>query len=327
MSKEEISSNIDFVYPLYLDVSMLTSFVAALEDGVAYGSDVTRREESRKGSAKEGQAGVGVPILSTLFNLDLRGKITSANDLNSGEEVTMVRRHTEASLFMKLRQTLKEKGYVTQIDTVGDLESLDCKGFNTLVEVSGQIYRSPLSETLEALFRIMSMLGIEIPAIGQDKQAKQSGKVQQNRRNKQQSQQNTASEDPFSLDEESILGLQIAQRIKQDLEESKTLDVILYPEDDKNFTVVLSLLLDALSVGALDNLLSGRFTVLGKVTRRIQGDEQINLYQRSVLRYFMNDDFFSVFEKLGEDADLDLPDNPSSINSPALQLMPLAIYA
>jgi len=36
---------IDLVYPLYLDVPMMTSFVAALEDGIAYGSDVTRRED------------------------------------------------------------------------------------------------------------------------------------------------------------------------------------------------------------------------------------------------------------------------------------------
>jgi hypothetical protein len=38
----------------------------------------------------------------------------------------------------------------------------------------------------------------------------------------------------------------------------------------------------------LDTLLSGRFTVLGKVTRVVQDEEEISLYQRSTLRYFVN---------------------------------------
>jgi hypothetical protein len=42
---------IDLAYPLYLDVPMMTSFVAALEDGIAYGSDVTK--SSRQASQLE----------------------------------------------------------------------------------------------------------------------------------------------------------------------------------------------------------------------------------------------------------------------------------
>ncbi len=50
---------IDLAYPLYLDVPMMTSFVAALEDGIAYGSDVTQRGEQQRavsGQEKRGRA-------------------------------------------------------------------------------------------------------------------------------------------------------------------------------------------------------------------------------------------------------------------------------
>jgi len=132
----------------------------------------------------------------------------------------------------------------------------------------------------------------------------------------------------LEVDDESLLGLRIAQRIKSDLEESKMLDAVLYPSEVEGLTVVLSLVLEALSEGALDNLLSGRFTVLGKVTRVVQGEEEISLYQRSALRYLVdNTSLESAFAGIGTSAGLNLSDNPSSVKAPAVQLMPLAIYA
>ena len=337
MTEEETLSEVELVYPLYLDVPMMTSFVAAIEDGIAYGSDVVRREDQQKSGNKEAAGGVGVPsipILSTLFNFDLRGKITSADTAGSGEEVTLARRHTEASLFMRLRQTLIERGLVTRIASTEDIPQLEPLVQSPLLEIPGQIYRSPLNETLEAVFRMLNMLGVEItenpspnPALPNTQGQRKGG------RNKKQQQQHSSHGPSVSdfmgleLGAESLLGLRIAQRIKNDLEEAKVIDAILRPSKIEELTVVLSLALDALSEGALDNLLSGRFTVLGMVTRVVQNEDEISLYQRSALRYLVNiTDLESSFAALGQSIGLDLSDSPSSIKAPALQLMPLAIY-
>ena len=59
---------IDLVYPLYLDVPMMTSFVADLEDGIAYGSDVTRREDQRRslGAGSEARVALANPLALTV---------------------------------------------------------------------------------------------------------------------------------------------------------------------------------------------------------------------------------------------------------------------
>ena len=88
---------IDLVYPLYLDVPVMTSFLAALEDGIAYGSNVARREDQRRalGAGSEGRVAAGLPsmgIFSTLLNIDLRGKISGEQAVGSGEESIPKRR-------------------------------------------------------------------------------------------------------------------------------------------------------------------------------------------------------------------------------------------
>jgi hypothetical protein len=161
---------IDVVYPLYLDVPMMTSFVAALEDGIAYGSDVTRREDQRRllGAGSEGRVGAGLPsmgIFSTLLNIDLRGRISGEQAAGSGEEIRLVKRHTEASLFMRLRHTLINDDRILQINSLEDIQQLKNAEQDYLVELRGQIFRSPFNEALEAVFRVMGMFGIELPEV------------------------------------------------------------------------------------------------------------------------------------------------------------------
>ncbi len=60
-----MAEQIDLVYPLYLDVPMMTSFVAAIEDGIAYGSDVVQMKDQRRIVATEGEgkAKAGLPSM------------------------------------------------------------------------------------------------------------------------------------------------------------------------------------------------------------------------------------------------------------------------
>jgi hypothetical protein len=43
-----MAKRIELVNPIYLDVPMMTSFLAALEDGVAFGSDITSKQDKQK---------------------------------------------------------------------------------------------------------------------------------------------------------------------------------------------------------------------------------------------------------------------------------------
>jgi hypothetical protein len=163
-----------------------------------------------------------IAILSTLLNFDLRGKITGDQTAGSGEEIKLVRRHTEASLFMRLRQMLKDDGRVLQISKIGDIEQLKNAEQDYLVEIKGQIFRSPMSEALEAVFRILDMLGFDLsdnqPARTQSIGGKKGGK----------GQQRTASKlNELALNNEAQLGVQLMQRIREDLAKSRVVDVVM----------------------------------------------------------------------------------------------------
>src|SRR5437870_472812 len=104
---------VELVHPFYLHVPMMVSFVAALHDGVAY--EIGRKVAERRADSKklEGEGRVGfLPSITALLNFDLRGKLTAEGESGSDEERTMVLRHTEASLFIRLRMVLQEHGQV-----------------------------------------------------------------------------------------------------------------------------------------------------------------------------------------------------------------------
>ena len=81
--------NINLTYPLYLDVPMMTSFLAAIDDGIAYESNVRRRVANQRSSARGGEASAGTPspTLFSIFNLNLRGNIEKKDNLEDSEEI------------------------------------------------------------------------------------------------------------------------------------------------------------------------------------------------------------------------------------------------
>jgi hypothetical protein len=321
---------LELVYPLYLDVPMMTSFVAAIEDGVAYDSDVTQRKDQQQALGGESEARVGIPFmgaLSTLIGLDFRGRISGDQAAAEGEEIKLVRRHTEASLFMRLRQALKNEERIVGIRKISDFQELRDSKQNVLVEVSGQIFRSPLSEVLEAVFRVFDILGYDLS--GKGKAIAQNPQKGRNQRKRGQGGQQLSAptSQELELDAEGQIGFQIMQRIKDDLAASKVLDVVMRPSAVESLAVVIALATEYLPEGAFDNLLSGDFTVLGKVTRVVEEDAEISLYQRTMFNNINSSEFDKVFAEFAQNPLLKTSGNPMTIKAPALQIMPLAIYA
>jgi hypothetical protein len=232
-----------------------------------------------------------------------------------------VRKHTEASIFMRLRQTLINDNRILQINTLDDLGELRRSEQDYLVEVRGQIFRSPLNEALETIHRSMDMFGVDVSA-GQNQSGQGGGK-----RNRGQRQQSCSSHDPFGLDANARKGLQLMIRIKDDLAQSKVQNYVLHPTTAGGLNVVITVAQEFLPEGAFDYLLGGDFTVLGKVTRMVGGDDEIGLYQRTLFRNLDSDRVDSLFKNLQDTDFFRFANHPSHIKAPALQIMPLALCA
>jgi len=224
-------------------------------------------------------------IFSTLLNIDLRGKISGEQATGSGEEIKLVRRHTEASLFMRLRHALVNDDRILRVNDIDDLQQLKDAEQDYLVEIRGQLFRSPFNETLEAVFRVMDMFGVELPQDQPARTQSGGGGGGKRKRGQRQQHQGASAADELGFDSEALQGLQLMKRIREDLAQSKVLDVVMLPSTVEELTIVIALAQEFLPEGSLDNLLSGDHSILGKVTRVVEGNDEINLYQRTVFRH------------------------------------------
>lgn len=100
------------------------------------------------------------------------------------------------------------------------------------------------------------------------------------------------------------------KRIRDDLAQSKVQDVVLHPATVDELNVVVALAQESLPEGAFDNLLSGDFTVLGKVTRVVEEDDEISLYQRTVFRNVDSDALDEMFDSLRDSEFFRMSEHP-----------------
>jgi hypothetical protein len=99
------------VYPIYLDVPMMVSFLAALRDGVEFENTVTRRDQRSTNREREASGKVRLPPLASLFGLEASGKMAGQAGEETSEEVKVVRQHTPHLCSIRFSQRCARMGY------------------------------------------------------------------------------------------------------------------------------------------------------------------------------------------------------------------------
>lgn len=80
----------------------------------------------------------------------------------------------------------------------------------------------------------------------------------------------------------------------------------------------------------ISELIGGNFKVLGKVISIADDDQGINLLRKtslSILSEKMLGVLFSAFDEIREDENFNLPEFITAIESPAMIIIPIAIFA
>jgi hypothetical protein len=150
---------LELIHPVYLDIPMMVSFVAALEGGVSYGDEVTERSVKSRSGEGEGTGKAGVPSLANLFGLklDLTGRLKYGQAGEDSTEKKIVREHTAASLFNLLLNHLEDSKVVLSIEN----DDLTDVGVGQLVEVRGEVLGNPWETMLDTLFQILPFMGFD----------------------------------------------------------------------------------------------------------------------------------------------------------------------
>jgi hypothetical protein len=308
-------STIELVHPVYLDVPMLVSFVAAAEGGYAFESEETGKESTgtEKAHAATARGRVGFPLLSALVGLDMSGRYGREAREEESKETKVVRQHTEASLFNLLRHQLHETERITAI---GDQERLTELKLGELVEVSGEVLGNPLQQVLDLFAQILPYLGVDVEALSKPKKRKDPS-----RSGHPGKAAGTTSSNEDLTDEDAF---RLMTTMRGDLERASIRDLVVLGPD--RVRAVLTLSTEFFSDQTADYLLGGRFTVVGKVTRVLAEGETINLTRRTALGLGGPDLARQIVTDVTSDNELFVDLGDPVVEPPAVQLLPLAVF-
>jgi hypothetical protein len=124
----------------------------------------------------------------------------------------------------------------------------------------------------------------------------------------------------------SLAVIPLVQAICADRESSPISDVLLKYGGKWKKNAVLDLSTKVMPLEDQECLLCGRMVVLGKATRVLTPKENINLYRRSILGYATQDILTQIASGFTELQGLSAHLEPPTVEYPAVEIIPMAIY-
>lgn len=288
----------DLIVPVYLNQRMVFDLLAMLQGGISTVTAVTKLEGSESGTMGSASASVGLSeALSSLFKIGLKAEMETSDKSSNNHSIQEERVHTPASLFYQLRNTLVAKKLLTQINEESKINA------GQIVEFTVKLKRNPIIEIMDMMTEMMSM------AVLFDDQKSGGGKGKSN-----ENAQTKKQMEDFS----------------KALKSGNTVDLTAsdLPSGHKAVITVEALYLND---PFMSDLVDGEFKVVGKVVRSIaDSSESINLIRKTALSRMPShllEQMFQQFAVLGTTQGFDIPDLRMEVEGPAIQILPVAIYA
>jgi len=308
-------------YPIYLDAPMMISFLAALENGVAFEEAVERRSGARRSANTDLSAKAGLPSLFSLFRFDLKGQLGGALASEESEDLSLIRSHTEASLFNKLRWTM----LASEILQVYEETELDTAEFmpGELIEIQGVIGKNTLEDLVGLYDRFRSFLNAIAEAKAGESPRNVSGGISEASTIGAPTTSAAAGQNkPNGFDSETAA---IFEWIREDLRSADMTDVLLLAEGVKT-RFVLTLSPDFGTGRTMDSLLGSRVKVIGKVTNISREGKPLSLIRRSLLDLMPEELKKQIFDNLLRKPGFQHLVSGIEIEPPYVQILPLAIF-
>jgi len=301
----ESSEVMELLYPIYLNVPMMISFVATMDGGYSL-EKVWKQTKNLSGEmAGELEGEVGLPaVVSWLAHASLKASGNVDGRLGKAEESQIVFKHTEASLFMRLRHELRRQGRIIPLDECGEEHWQQVSPFS-FVEISGEIHRTPINEIAQLSKRLVPIMVQSLPLT-------KEGNI------------DIPSLSPEQLN--LLATISIVQAVVADLESSPLSDVIIKHEGQWEKVAVLNLSTKVLPLSDQELLHCGNVKVIGKITRVLTKKDSINLYRRSVLGIAAQSLSTQWAESFKSTPDVSIKLESPTVEYPAVEILPMAIY-
>lgn len=272
-----------------------------LRGGISTVTAVTTNSSTQDSQQQHMSAGFGLSeAFSTLLRINLSAGKSRTDTTDSGSIATEERVHTPASLFYELRSMFVDKGYVRSITAEQLPESGD------FVEFDAWLKRNPIVETLDSfaeMINLADMFSDELQRKGK------GGKPQQSENQKIREQMLSLSN---SLKAGSTIDLTATDLVA-------------------GYSGVITVETSFLNDPMMSDLVDGQFKVLGKVIRSVRDkSESISLLRKTALSEMPSallSQTFGALTQLESQEGFAIPEMTWEVKGPAIQVLPVAIYA
>lgn len=306
------------VFPFYLDVEMLTGFLATLEGGFSLSSSVSETEATSGVKDLSTSAGGGVGgLFSSIFKMDMQGTLKLNDTIEEGRAFNFVLQHTEASLFNRLRNQLYSRGLVTVVND----DSTELPPLGAMVEIDGVLQQNPLTTVLE-LLQLVSPL---VPGLAPPKDLSAKGRNLSKPATKlprgQRDAVETRPQNAQEMDVSSIL-----EMLRKEEDNRKLSDVLVTIGEGAIRSGIVTLRQAAVTQESTEHFLGSRCLILGKVSGVIEEGENVPLHRRSLLRLMSQSDVRQLFTAFTSNPGFTRELPSVEVSGPAIQVLPVAIY-
>ena len=282
------------IIPVYINEKIVLDMLAIIEDGFSMVSQINYTEHTENNSVQKADAEISTSttLLSKLLKIDVSGGLSHEGNRGQNENIIKEKVHTNVSLLSKFRSFLVEQK-ILKSDL--DFSKMQVGDF---IEVEGELQKNPIINSMDSFIDLFRMVDI----FTEQPQTKKSK----------------------TREDETVTQI---KSFAEELKHSGTIDFIL---SDAKGTTVLSVQEQYLANDNISEIIGGHFKVLGKVISICKEDmENIDLLRKTSLTILQEDllnDMFSGF-KTEDMKQFNLPELKTKITSPAVIVIPIAIYA
>jgi len=288
-------------YPisLYLNQKYVFDILAMMEGGFSQLETIKTTQSSQDERSRKFSGEIGVKNVFAFLGISLGGEHSKKDQASESQELFRERVHTPNSLFAKLRERLHDECLIASTD----LSNISSGSF---VEFRIMLRKNPLIETFESLKTLMTTA-----LIFEDTKTKPKGGK------------------PLQDPNQRILD-QFNSFLSQ-LSAEGTIDLIGATTDNNKMKAVITMETAFLNDLSMSDLVEGEYMILGKVTKVIAegSNDKINLLRKTSLGKLQNqilDDLMKHLKDI-QGLGIKLPELITEIEGPAIQVIPIAVFA
>ncbi len=287
----------DLIVPVYLNQRMVFDLLAMREDGISHVTRVVSAERAGRADREGYEAELGVSkVFSSFLKIGISGDRAKARESGASSSIDEERVHTPASLFYRLRNLLIDDGMLVGLD--GDLSGK----IHRFVEFEAELKRNPMLDAIESISLMLN---------------EQDGSEGKSRREKQRR---------ISDREQAI---EPAKPFGEKIRGGDSVEMVAYDIEGGN-NALITMEAEYLNNPSMADVVDGRFKVVGKVIRTVGYGKSISLLRKTVFSIVPQGELNQILralDVLSEKNRFDFASTEREIKGPAIQVLPIAIFA